>query len=210
MSKRPGVVAGAVIAGIFGLIAAWIQIYPHLRADTQDQTKEASAPQPRVPLGLETQFYPSGWMGDGKYGKEHISLSRTAMDVRGETKVVVRIEYRPGPEGWAGVYWQFPENNWGDHAGRNLTGVRAIRFLARGEEGGEIVEFKAGGIRGKNPDSFEKSLDKLILAPEWSEHTIQLTGEDLSNVVGAFAWIAAAADNENLPISFYICDMVIL
>ena len=53
-----------------------------------------------------------------------------------------------------------PENNWGTHTtgGYDLSGATKITFWAKGEKGGEQIEFFAGGITGDNPDSLEKNL----------------------------------------------------
>jgi hypothetical protein len=90
-----------------------------------------------------------------------------------------------------------------------LRGAREVAFLARGEVGGEIVEFKSGGIfrGGPYPDSFEASLGSVALAKEWRPYRIDLSRGDLSNVIGAFAWVAAAADNGNRPMTFYVADL---
>jgi len=123
--------------------------------------------------------------------------------------LVVRVTYAPGDSGWAGVYWQHPPNNWATEPGLDLRGAREVAFLARGEVGGEIVEFKSGGIfrGGPYPDSFEASLGSVALAKEWRPYRIDLSRGDLSNVIGAFAWVAAAGDNGNRPMTFYVADL---
>ena len=85
-----------------------------------------------------------------------------------------------------------------------MTGAQAISFLAQGEEGGEIVEFKSGGISGK----YEVSLGAVPLSDSWQSHTIDLSGQNLSNVIGAFAWSASGADNNN-DLSFYLTELVV-
>jgi hypothetical protein len=67
--------------------------------------------------------------------------SRQVVKLEGKDTIETRIEYKQGPEkGWAGLYWQHPDNNWGDEPGVDLTGAKRISFYARGERGGEIVE----------------------------------------------------------------------
>jgi hypothetical protein len=163
-----------------------------------------------LPFDLETQFVPSNWMGDGEFGVQCVILTHVSIDVRGNQKVVTRLEYRPGTKGWAGIYWVYPGGNWGDEPGKSLIGASKITFLARGEYGGEIVEFKIGGIRGKTyEDTSEVSTGKVKLSTEWQEYTIDLSNQDLSNVIGAFAWIVAASDNENKTVTAYIANLVI-
>lgn len=160
-----------------------------------------------LPFPLETQFFPSGWMGDGESGTTFMSLSRKPMLVNGESTIVIEIRYRKGPKGWAGIYWQYPDGNWGDQPGKSLVGARAISFSARGDRGGELVELKSGGIRNKRyQDSFEKSLGVIVLDKIWKPYAIDLSQADLSSVIGAFAWSASAADNQG-DLHFYLADI---
>jgi hypothetical protein len=147
-------------------------------------------------------------MGDGIHGRKQLDLRTVQVLVDGVSELATRIEYRRGPKGWAGIYWQHPENNWGTQPGLDLSGARRITFLARGDRGGEIAEFKAGGTEGRHADSFAKSLGKVSLSAEWRAFSIDLTKEDLSNVVGAFAWVAAAGDKE-VPYVVYIARLTV-
>lgn len=159
------------------------------------------------PFNLETQFFPSGWMGDGEMGTTYLSFERVKQEVNGVEKVVVRISYRKGPKAWAGIYWQYPDGNWGEKLGKSLIGAGKISFKAKGKTGNEIVEFKSGGIRGqKYSDSFEKSLGDVSLSTLWKNYSIDLSSEDLTNVIGGFACIVPASNNQN-EVIFYISDL---
>ncbi|HET8891951.1 MAG TPA: hypothetical protein VFQ41_23845, partial [Candidatus Angelobacter sp.] len=83
-----------------------------------------------------------------------------------------------------------------------------IKFWARGAKGKELVEFKAGGIeaRRKFGDSFEATLGRVSLSKEWREYEIPLNGKDLSNVIGAFAWVSAADFNPG-GVVFYLAHI---
>jgi len=112
-----------------------------------------------------------------------------------------------------------PKANWGEYpdAGFNLIEATKLSFWARGKEGGERVEFFAFGVgRDPNtgitiapyPDSSPKiSLGYITLNREWEQYTIDLNGVDLSYVVGGFGWVTNAAQNNNLPITFYLDDI---
>lgn len=152
-----------------------------------------------LPANVDVYFHPSGWMGDGEYGERYITFTRSAEHIK--------ITYTPGPKGWAGIYWQFPDGNWGEQPGRNLTGAQRLTFWAKGEIGTEIVEFKTGGMRGQRyEDSFEKSLGRINLSQSWEQYEIDLTGHDLSSVIGAFAWIASKDANPG-GLTFYLKDI---
>ena len=123
----------------------------------------------------------------------------------------IRIEYSPLSEGWAGIYWQNRPNNWGEQPGENFSGegFTRISFWARGKDGGEVVEFKAGGIEAvgrAHADTFVASTGRVSLTTEWQEFEIPLEGLDLSTVIGGFAWVATAAEND-APVVFFIDDI---
>jgi len=163
----------------------------------------------QFPFPLTSEYFPSGWMGDGEQGEKYLSVTKVSVDVAGQNKIATKIVYRPGRSSkrWAGVYWQHPDKNWGQRPGLDLTGAREIAFQARGERGGEVVEFISGGIEGKYPDRFKKSLGDVALTTTWKEFRIDLRNLDLKNVVGALAWSAAAPETGDLV--FYIVDMQI-
>lgn len=195
------VTVGTVVAALIGLVSTEKPAEPF----SPTQKVDGADSQLRLPMALDSRCFPSGWMGDGQTGKTYLTLEHVRADVNGSVKTAIRFDYKAGPTGWAGLYWQCPDGNWGTVKGIPLLGARAITFVARGDKGGEIVEFKAGGTRGAFPDSFEVSLGKISLAPTWTEYRLDLTGRDLSNVAGAFAWSAPAPPTGRL--SFYVADI---
>jgi hypothetical protein len=88
------------------------------------------------------------------------------------------------------MYWQYPANNWGGvDGGFDLSRAKKLTFWARGEKGGErIEEFKVGGIMGEYSDSDTAGIGPVVLDKEWKQYTIDLTGKDLSYIIGGFAW----------------------
>ncbi len=153
---------------------------------------------PFVPQELTSLFFQDGWMGDIK----DISLDIFSSIQPYSGKSCIRIAYSgKGSSGqnWAGIYWLYPNNNWGNRPeGRNLIGATKLCFMAKGETGGEIAEFKIGGVSGKYQDSFQPSLNKTItLTSEWNEYSFDLRGRDLSNVIGGFCWVTNTTQNPN-------------
>lgn len=163
----------------------------------------------QLPFALDTKFYPSGWMGDGEYGEKYVGYKRRPGSINNKGTTVIQLSYRKGPKGWAGIYWQFPDGNWGRQPGRNLIGAKKITFFAKGERGGEIVEFKSGGIRGQHKDSYEVSLGKIVLSQQWSQYSLDLSKSDLLSVIGAFAWVISATDNQAGEVITYIAELTI-
>jgi len=139
----------------------------------------------------------------------------------------IRNQFVAEGENWGGWYFQNgvlngedtqPKPNWGDYqnAGMNLTGAIKLTFWARGENGGERVEFFAFGV-GRDafgvpfktyPDSSPKvSLGFKTLSKKWKKYTIDLRGKDLSYVIGGFGWVTNAPINNNTGITFYLDDI---
>ena len=153
-------------------------------------------------------FAPSGWLGD--YADLTFKADCSDNPYAGST--CIKITYRSKASGgtrWAGIYWQNPANNWGDikEAGVNLTGIKRLTFWARGEKGDErIEEFKIGGINGLYPDSDTAKIGPLLLTTQWKQYTIELTGKNLSHIIGGFAWSANLENNSN-GCTFYLDEI---
>ena len=133
--------------------------------------------------------------------RSHLDLHYPGIFHTGHTdKTSIKIDYQPGSEGWAGVYWQYPHSNWGDLPGTRINKAKKIVFWARGNKGGEVVEFKAGGISNATyQDTFDRSTGKLTLTTDWKRYELDVSTipstMNLLNVIGAFAWTASAQDN---------------
>ncbi|NQT07161.1 MAG: hypothetical protein HQ575_06430 [Candidatus Omnitrophica bacterium] len=135
-------------------------------------------------------FYPSGWMGD--YGDVKVDLQCTLKPQEGSycQKWTYNARRSQG-SGWASVSWQYPENNWGDKKGRDLSRFGKLTFWARGEEGREVINVRIGG----KGNSLNVGRGPISLTSEWEKYTIDLSPEDLSNVTSGFCWTASKAHN---------------
>ncbi|MDR3053769.1 MAG: hypothetical protein LBU48_07910 [Coriobacteriales bacterium] len=84
-------------------------------------------------------------------------------------------------------------------AGLDLTGAQSLSFYAKGETGGERVEFFMGALGWENmvplapyPDSCGKvSLGIVELSAQWQRYTIDLAGKDLTRANSGFCWVAS-------------------
>lgn len=162
-----------------------------------------------APTLIEGYYYPSGWMGDGEKGTKHVQLNDQWKENPHSAPTCIRISYQPGGKGWAGVYWQYPDGNWGDQPGRKIEAATKLSFWARGAKGGELVEFKAGGINAegkKHADSFEKTLGTVELKTDWQRFELALGGADTSSVLAAFAWVATRNGNPD-GLTFFVDDI---
>jgi Caspase domain len=167
-------------------------------------------------VNISSIFIPSGWMGDGAVeGNTFITYDGNDKTAPHARKKSVKINYRFGPKDWAGIYWQNTEKNWGDKPGNNYSGqgYSKITFWARGETGREVIDFKAGGINADDQpyrDSFSRSFEGVHLTKEWKQHSIDLSGADLSSVIGGFCWVAKGSSHpDDDSITFYLEDITL-
>jgi len=151
-------------------------------------------------------YAPSGWMGDtGDLKYEEVK------DVDNTGATYVKILYSAKGSkgaGWAGIYWQNPNNNWGARAGGfNLSKFKKLTFMAKGAIGGEkISAFKVGGISGDFGDTDSADTGPIELTNAWKTYAIDLTGKDLSRIIGGFCFSASRDDNPN-GFTFYLNDI---
>ena len=170
-------------------------------------TPKARAQVAMLPLQLysddtkEMPYVWSGWMGK----TESIAMDAKCAEKPHSGQVCMKCEYKAS-DGFGGIVWQSPANDWGDQfGGFDLTGAKRLSFWARGEKGGETVAFKVGiiGSEKKYPDSAQVTLD-ATLDKEWKEFSIDLTGKDLSCIKSGFAWVVAS---RGTPVTFYLDDI---
>lgn len=143
------------------------------------------------------RFAPSGFMGRG----DDVTLNTRSTDAPYKGRTAIQVKYRPSDrDAWTGVYWQEPEHNWGTQdGGFDLSWANVVTFSARGRDGGEIVEFIAGGM-GKAGVRYRDSLAIRTTGPVrlkqgWQRYTIDLRGGDLTRVAGGFAFSINGASN---------------
>lgn len=168
-------------------------VVPDTTTPTPTPTPPSTTPGSRPRLSMMSAFIPSGWMGD----HSDISLFLTDTSNPHSPPDSIRIGYSAAGsmgQDWAGIYWLYPENNWGNRVeGQNLAGYSRLTFWARGKVGGEHAEFKVGGVTGTYPDSLAlRTTGNVKLTTGWQQYSIDLSGEDLSHVIGGFCWVTNA------------------
>ena len=102
--------------------------------------------------------------------------------------------------------------------GYDLTGATGLTFWARGKQGGEEIEFFLGGV-GRDPftgaatEPFPDSMPRFppagttfLLATNWQQFTIDLSGQNLTNIMGGFGWFAEVTKNPQ-GATFYLDDI---
>ena len=147
-------------------------------------------------------YVPSGFMGNTKA----LKLDEACETQPHGGKTCIRIDYT-AKDGWGGIVWLHPDNDWGDKPGGwDLTGAKKLTFWARGDKGGESVNFEFGllGKDKKFSDTGKGKLEKVQLTKEWKQYSIDVSKEDLSDIKTGFACTVAGTGE---PIAFYLDDI---
>ncbi len=171
-----------------------------------------------LPFYVSTEFIPSGFMNDPggitlSAGAPGATCPDRAPSAGGSCYVITWKSTGPS---WAGVYWQYPANNWGSEPGLPIAaGAKQVTFYAKGAVGGESVSFGAGGL-GTNPapgmfgDTVKATTGAETLTTEWQQFTMSVSGMTYSGgVLGGFVWTAASSNDggTNGDITFYVDDV---
>lgn len=163
----------------------------------------------------QNNFIPSGWMGD--YGDLKFNDGSGDNPYSGATAIeITYTANRSRGQGWAGIYWQSSQGNWGSKdTGFDLSGFNKVSFRARGKNGGEVItRVKVGGLTN-NPatgqrypyaDSVEVEYGPIRLGKNWQDYSINLVGQDLSYVNGGFS-IVFSADQAKGEQTVYLDDI---
>ncbi len=159
----------------------------------------------KLPLTLYAEasdaqtYIPAGWMGDAK----SIKLDPACAEKPQSGKTCLRCDFA-SDKGWGGVVWQSPEGDWGDKGGGyDLTGAKKVTFWARGEAGGEVVNFKFGIIAKEKRffDTGSASLDNVALTTDWQLYEIPVVAQNLTRIKTGFVWTTASTGK---PVVFYL------
>ncbi|ATB50590.1 hypothetical protein [Corallococcus macrosporus] len=165
--------------------------------------EDAGTPPPTLPLAVDGAWIPSGYMGDGASGGVTYSGTECASRAGSAQGACHRFTWTPGGEGWAGVFWQFPEGNWGSMPGFAVPdGANSVSFYAWGAEGGEVVTFMTGMNAA---DGFEVPLENVALTTTPTQYTIDISRVRYGLVVGGFGW--SAGGGRTTPLVFFIDDI---
>ncbi len=173
--------------------------------------------QAKDTLDIGNEFIPAGYMGC----VNNINIDPAWSTNPKTGPLCFKVSYMTTCSNrWAGVYWTNVADdsgaNWGQSTGRDLTGKKyaKINFWARGEKGGEVVEFGAFGIdSGK---TYKDGCQKVtvpgrvnVLTTEWKLYSIKIPCETLKSVIGGFYWSASWNSNPS-GLVFYLDDIFII
>jgi hypothetical protein len=171
------------------------------------------------PFAVSDHFSPTGYMGDGTtIGVVNMlanACPSRAPGAVGDCYQVTYVPPNPTANGWAGVYWQYPGNNWGGYPGHTVEpGATHAAVYAMGANGGEQVTFKVGGIAVGDAtqayhDSLSVSAAPVTLTTQWQPFSVDFKGATYDQVLGGFAWIVnlpapGSGPPSTQPIVFYL------
>ncbi len=188
---------------------------PHGKSPESSVTIQVPA---KVSVSLEAVGIPAGWMSGGGDPSQFIQLGggqdcHTGADC-------LRVGYRSGGQ-WGGIIWwplacgsSGTREAW-DRAtsgacaisvqvAGGLTSVERLTFWARGEQGGEVIEFKVGA-QDLLPRP-GRSTGQLTLTPGWQQVEIDLEGVEMSRAVALFTWVATDLRNPR-GATFFLDDI---
>jgi hypothetical protein len=159
-----------------------------------------------------SDFIPDGWMPSGP----GINQNTSETDTPHSKPHCIRVGAQLSAQPWAGIYFLL-EGVWEPVQPFNLfqkldakQGERIVcRFWARSKVP-TWAQFKVGGVtKGKVHDSlrFPVSSPWIKLEPEWKRYEIDLTGKDLSSLVGGFCWVCDRAHNGAKDVAFDLDDI---
>jgi hypothetical protein len=155
-----------------------------------------------------SKFSPTAWMPDGN----GIAQDTQVTDSPQSGEHCIRLYCELTAKEWVGVYWLL-QGTWEPTERFNLfeeldatmgDPIRC-RFWARSKDAA-VVQFRVGGVTmGKIGDSLEIPVGTppIKLEPDWKMYEIDLTGKDVSSVVGGFLWACNRKHNgSNRDITF--------
>jgi hypothetical protein len=171
-----------------------------------------------VPFAVSGHFVPSGYMGDGADAEgidAETELDACAPRPSGARGDCYRFVYEARDQLWGGVYWQFPQDNWGDWEGRKIApGATQVAFYAAGGAGGEELTITIGGVRDPLlPHKDDLRVEQPVtLTTEMTRYTVPLSGQQFERVIGGFSWSASFPPETNAalaePLVIYLDDIV--
>ena len=146
-------------------------------------------------------YVPSGWMGNHEVIDFNDAWKK--MPHKGTTCIRVRCGMS---RSWLGIVWQSPAGDWGEEeGGYDLSSARQLSFWARGEVGGENLEFKYGILRDDQPypDTTGSKGITVSLNKYWRQYVIPLAGDKRCIKTG-FVWVIESCDE---GFTFYLDDI---
>jgi hypothetical protein len=196
-------------SGASSTLGVLLTLTPALSCAATAQTATDVSDPIRLPLPVSDYFTPTGAYGDA--ATPGIVQVTSGCDSRapapgGPVGDCYVVSYGTPSAGYAGVFWQFPANNWGNGQGRRVSpGATRATFYARVDGPAPVtVTFGVGGIcdpactQGSYADTID-SKAPIKLTNDWQTYSVPITGT-YDWVLSAFSWECTTVS----PVVFYI------
>ena len=172
-------------------------------------TSSSGMPKSELPFAVyldgttQDTYIPSGYMGNA----QAIKMDVNSLANPKSGKSCLKVDYT-ATDNWGGVLWQSPADDWDGlkPGGANLTGATRLEFWARGDKGGETVNFVYGVLDGDQPfgDTAKGEMKDVKLTSEWKKYSFPLDGKDLGRIKTGFGW---SLGGQGRPVTFYLDDI---
>jgi hypothetical protein len=178
-------------------------------------TTDASVVAP-VPFVVSDEFTASGDYGDGQSADDILLFaddpackqSARAPGVHAGPGLCYKFTYAPLPvgdgqpgQGFGGVAWQSPPNNWGNYPGKRVTqGAKSVHFAAASDPPGLVVTFGVGSS-GTTSFPYQETFNPTVaqsftLTSEMQEFTLPFGAfQKYDRVLNAFNWTISNQHN---------------
>lgn len=153
------------------------------------------------PLELDHLYRFEEKAGDAQLPFGFLNVHDSFIDTENHCEFCIRVEYKPGPSGVAGMAYRSDE-------GFDLSSAKKVTFYAMGKDGGEVIKFKAAGKTADKKEisdkeifknvKFDKTTKEVTLTKEWKRMEIDLSKSDLKEITHPFGFeISKAKNNED-------------
>lgn len=165
---------------------------------------------------LRDRFYWDGWMPATANTMLDLDLASRDVPFSGSTCVRIDVEFEEpgtGPN-WCGIavatvpnLWTFPMEPKGKASGFPVDGYATLSFMARGAQGGEVVQIKAGtlGARPKPDDLLVETW--TALSRDWKRFDLPIRSEGGDKILHPFVFVVDHAHNPVDRMTFYFDDI---
>lgn len=163
-----------------------------------------------APLAVDTAFLATGWMGEAPTAVLFVDCAgtRATPSALGNCHTVTYAVPAMDSMGWAGISWQNPQDYWEDPPAPFVgypmpCGATKIVFYAKGEVGGEKVDFWGGNA------AYQAKKSGVALSTEWTRIEMPFAGTPDDNVTLGFGWAmgAEAAGGPGQTAIFHLDDI---
>ncbi|AEE54581.1 hypothetical protein [Haliscomenobacter hydrossis] len=128
-----------------------------------------------------------------------------------QTSTCIRLGYKAedAKQGFAGIHWI---SNPGINIYKSLgvtpgKGKLYLTFWAKGKDGGEILQYKFGGMGSiPFPTGGEKKLQKDL----WEQIRLDISTEDLSDVSASVLFMISTLKNQGRPVIWAFIDEIMI